>query len=212
MYLSKLLLDPRNRQVQCEIGNRYELHRTLTAQFTEENRKDIGLLYRLELEKQQNNGNITLLVQTQLKPHWDDLLNSGMLATYPEVKLFDVEFFEGDQFYFRLLGNPTVRRTQPDGKSKRVGLYTPEEQQAWLTRKAHQSGFEVIGVNLRDLALIESLKKKNNKSYMIKHLAVQFDGLLKVTKPNKFTSALKNGIGSAKAFGFGLLSLAKYAA
>lgn len=212
MYLSKLLLDPRNRQVQKEIGNRYELHRTLTAQFPEENRKDIGLLFRLEPDNQWNDGNIVLLAQTQLNPTWDALLKAGMLTTAPEVKFFELDFSVDDSFYFRLLGNPTMRKSQPDGKSKRIGLYTPEEQQAWLARKAKQSGFEVMGVNMRDLGLIESIKKKNAKSYTIKHLAVQFDGLLKVENTNKLNAALKNGIGSAKAFGFGLLSLAKYVA
>ena len=210
MYLSKLLLDPRNRRVQSEIGNRYELHRTLTVQFPEENRKDIDLLYRLELINDYRRDEITLFVQTQPQPHWDALFNAGMVTSNPEVKFFELDFSVGDRFYFRLLGNPTMRKSQPDGKSKRVGLYTQEEQQAWLSRKARQAGFEVLVVNLRDFGLIESYKKKNDKTYMIKHLAVQFDGSLKVINPNKFKSAIKNGIGSAKAFGFGLLSLAKH--
>jgi len=209
MYLSKLLLDPKSRQVQCEISNRYELHRTLTAQFPEKNRKDIDLLYRLELANYQSAANITLLVQTQLFANWDNLVNTGMLTTIPEVKLFEVDFFEGDSFYFRLLGNPTIRRKQPDGKSKRVGLYAPEAQQDWLKRKADQGGFKILGVQLRDFGLIESRKRKNNETFVIKHQAVQFDGLLKITDTDKFNKTIKNGIGSAKAFGFGLLSLAK---
>ena len=39
-------------------------------------------------------------------------------------------------------------------------------------------------------------------------LAVRFDGLLAVTDPALFRNTLQTGIGSAKAFGFGLLSLA----
>ena len=212
MYLSKLLLDPKNRQVQREISNRYELHRTLTAQFSEEKRPEIGLLYRLELANQQNIANIPLLVQTQCIPSWDDLFKAGMLTTCPEVKAFDINFSVGDRFYFRLFGNPTTRKIQPDRKSKRVGLYTTEEQQIWLQRKADQSGFEILGVDVRDFGLLESVKHKNEQKFIIKHLAVQFDGILRVTNVAKFTAAYTNGIGSAKAFGFGLLSLAKYVA
>lgn len=39
--------------------------------------------------------------------------------------------------------------------------------------------------------------------------AAQFDGVLTITDTAKFVSAVENGIGSAKGFGFGLLSLAR---
>ena len=38
---------------------------------------------------------------------------------------------------------------------------------------------------------------------------VRFNGLLQVTDPEKLMQAVRNGIGPAKAFGFGLLSLAR---
>jgi CRISPR system Cascade subunit CasE len=41
------------------------------------------------------------------------------------------------------------------------------------------------------------------------HHAVRFDGLLVVTDPERLRHALRAGIGSAKGFGFGLLSLAR---
>ena len=47
--------------------------------------------------------------------------------------------------------------------------------------------------------------KKENRGY---HGGVQFRGVLEVTDPVKFAQAHSKGIGSAKAFGFGLLLLA----
>jgi CRISPR system Cascade subunit CasE len=38
--------------------------------------------------------------------------------------------------------------------------------------------------------------------------AVRFDGVLQITHVDQFRSAVLNGIGPAKAFGFGLLSIA----
>lgn len=38
--------------------------------------------------------------------------------------------------------------------------------------------------------------------------SVLFEGLLRVTNPDAFRSALEMGIGSGKAYGFGLLSIA----
>jgi CRISPR system Cascade subunit CasE len=37
--------------------------------------------------------------------------------------------------------------------------------------------------------------------------AVRFEGLLEVTDPGLFLEMLQDGVGSAKGFGFGLLSL-----
>ena len=47
------------------------------------------------------------------------------------------------------------------------------------------------------------------KTCRLTHVAVRFDGLLEVTDPVKFLETLRAGIGSAKGFGFGLLSLAR---
>ncbi len=206
MYLSRLLLDPRSRQVQRELSNHYELHRTLTAQFPEESREDIGLLYRVERPDPYVLQPIVLLVQTALEPDWQGL--DGLLAESPGVKSFDSQLPKGAGYYFRLLGNPTVRRKQPDGKSKRVGLYTREEQTDWLRRKADRGGFRIVNLRITDLGIMESLKRRNGRDFQIKHLAVQFDGALRVVDPHRFNNTLINGIGSAKAFGFGLLSLA----
>jgi CRISPR system Cascade subunit CasE len=209
MYLSQLLLDPASRQVQSELSNRYELHRTLTAQFPTNQRGDINLLYRVEFPERQGYQPITLLVQSGIEPDWSELSDSGLLMDAPQVKTFDTFFTTGFVYYFRLLANPTMRTNLPGGTSKRVGLYGSVAQNTWLQRKADQAGFSVNSVILKDLGILESIKKKNNHTYQIKHLAVQFDGLLSVADPQLFKTALVKGIGSAKAFGFGLLSLAK---
>ncbi len=209
MYLSKFLLDPASRQVQAEIANRYELHRTLTAQFPQNSRESIGLLYRIELPDRQTYQPISLLVQTQIKPDWKLIAETGLVIDQPMVKTFDPVIEDGRTFFFRLLGNPTIRRKQTDGKSMRVGLYTEDEQMDWIERKAALSGFDIQGIKISDLGLVESIKRKNNCTHVIKHQAVQFDGVLTVKNTDIFKKALVNGIGSAKAFGFGLLSLAR---
>lgn len=209
MYLSKLSLDPKHAQVQSEVANRYELHRTLTAQFPGKKRKDIGLLYRIELPDQYCFQPITLLIQTQIEPDWRNIYDRGMLFKPPQVKVFTTNFSKSEKFYFRLLGNPTARRKQHDGSRKRVGLYDREDQQDWILRKAQYGGFKVLSLQLADLGLIESSKKKNNQTFQIKHLAVKYEGLLQIIDPEDFKKTFVKGIGSAKAFGFGLLSLAK---
>jgi CRISPR system Cascade subunit CasE len=54
--------------------------------------------------------------------------------------------------------------------------------------------------------MVEShFRKKNQAGY---HGGVQFRGILEVTDQDHFTETYYYGIGSAKAFGFGLLLLA----
>jgi CRISPR system Cascade subunit CasE len=42
----------------------------------------------------------------------------------------------------------------------------------------------------------------------MRFVSAQFDGILQVVDVDKMHAAIANGIGSAKGFGFGLLSLA----
>ena len=51
-------------------------------------------------------------------------------------------------------------------------------------------------------------RRKMGESYKMTHLAVRFDGFLRVTDAGAFRETLTRGIGSGKAYGFGLLSVA----
>ena len=86
MYLSKLLFDPLKRQVRKELANRYELHRTLYAQFDGINKSDVGLLYRVEMGNPNQMEPILMLVQTQVEPDWQAMFEQGLLVENAAVK------------------------------------------------------------------------------------------------------------------------------
>jgi CRISPR system Cascade subunit CasE len=46
------------------------------------------------------------------------------------------------------------------------------------------------------------------KRSQLTFVSVLFEGRLRVTDPGKFRATLERGVGSAKAYGFGLLSIA----
>jgi CRISPR system Cascade subunit CasE len=83
-----------------------------------------------------------------------------------------------------------------------VGIYAEDKQVEWLQRKAEMSGFRILQVQVRNDG---KLKDERNS---LELLTVQFDGLLQVIDSDRLAKAVTNGIGSAKGFGFGLLSLA----
>jgi CRISPR system Cascade subunit CasE len=105
-------------------------------------------------------------------------------------------------FKFRLLANPTVKRN-----GKRVGLRSDAEQLDWIARKSDLSGFtlgRIINIPKDDV-----VGRKSSSGEDIVLTSVLFEGTLRVDDPTSFRDSLECGIGSGKAFGFGLLSLAR---
>lgn len=207
MYLSKLMFDPHKRQVRNELANRYELHRTLCSQFKLTTMVDIGLLYRIEVGNPNVVEPIQMLVQTQVEPNWESLFERGLLLEPAAVKLFEPVFMKGDTYYFRLLANPTVRRKEGDYAGKRVALLREEEQAAWLTRKAKSGGFELLQLDFSEQGKIISRKFIEGKETSLTHQAMLYSGVLTVNESETFLDTYKKGIGSGKAFGFGLISI-----
>lgn len=220
MYLSRLLLNPMDRRVQRDLSDCHQLHRTVMSGFpeTEGNpREEFKVLYRLEVRDRP-----ALLVQSVVIPDWQALSN-GYLIAPAETKSIAAQYerlSQGMVLRFRLAANPTKKidtKSGPDGRrrnGRRVDLRTEEEQIDWLVRKGEQGGFsllrlqgnpEVFDVVVRPQKVGGRGKHPNGR---LTFSGVVFDGRLQVTDEGRFRDTLQNGIGSAKAFGYGLLSVA----
>jgi len=214
MYLSRLILNPRNRRVQKEIADRYELHRTIMNAFSDHLDDDEErVLFRIE--EAQRGHDLSLLVQSWTMPDWTWLAERaarGYLLPVsepnPAVKPLELDLAPGQRLAFRLRANPTARRRCSDGSRRRVGLYEEEEQVDWLERKAERGGFALISVRTGGQTTVGGSVYRNGREHELTLLSVQFDGLLEVRKPDRLVETVRQGVGSAKAFGFGLLSLA----
>jgi len=214
MYYCLLTLNPRSRQVQREIAVPYEMHRTLLNAFpagkvgverTDPEAADV--LFRLD---DHADGLLTVLVQSRAEPDWSGL-NPGYLLEAPQVKQRDLSVQTGQLLSFRLRANPTKRLSAGTSNTgKRVGIYDEEDQLAWLARKGEQHGFRVLQAQVSRDGKIASEKAiaGDGRVHKLELLSVQFDGVLQVTDSVKLVAAVETGIGSAKGFGFGLLSLA----
>jgi CRISPR system Cascade subunit CasE len=213
MYLSQLILDPRSRRVRSEVGQPYEMHRTLMRAFPPAAQGGAGrVLFRLESQAGANRAEIKVLVQSDREPDWAWLDETPRYLLpgpdpNPASKRFEPVFQPGQRFYFRLRANPTVKRKFPGAeRSKRIGLYREEEQRDWLARKAQTGGFALLGVTVSGEGTVGG---KTKERHDLNLLAVRFEGLLQVTDPVLFSQTLQEGIGSGKGLGFGLLSLAR---
>ena len=217
MYLSRLMLNPRSRAVRRDVANPYQMHRTIMRAFPDQLGTGMErVLFRLET--QPRTGALTLLVQSLTSPNWAWLAepNAGnyLLATTeepnPGVKFFQPVFAADQVLVFRLRANPTIKRKFDSGDHKRIGIYDEDKQIAWLVRKGEHGGFQILSVRTRDCGVVRAVIPREDARYQAEILGVQFDGVLKVTDPAKFQETIRQGIGSGKGLGFGLLSVAKF--
>lgn len=155
-------------------------------------------------------GEFNLLLLSPIKPTKPDWCpdNSWNLA---EV---NPDFLKKKYYRFDLRANPTRKLAKLDDtgnktkNGKRMALLKPEDQRAWIERKAEDAGFRL----LNDVLLIIDpavsnpffVNKRNEKGL---HFGVRFTGALEVIDQSKLETAFYKGIGSAKGFGFGLLML-----
>lgn len=231
-YLSRLILDPADRRVRRDVGDVYELHRTILRAFPTALPPDERVLFRLD---ESADGRLALLVQSRVAwPDWGRLPDGYLLPADPfdatpnaAVKETAPAFVIGQWLRFRLRANPTVRQPSQRGQAgPRVGITGQANQLAWLARKGAAGGFRPLeGVNVATVGRAFGLGRKRPKAgdaaaeaaadpaawprAHVELLVVQFDGVLEVTDPSRFGETLLSGIGSAKGFGCGLLSLAR---
>lgn len=205
MYLTQLRLDPNSAQARRDLADPYDMHRTLVRAFVrDEAQVPPRFLWRLEPGGEW--ARPTVLVQSSSQaPDWSFLDRvRGYLseAGPPETKSFDPNHLvrENGQCRFRLVANPTVTR---DGK--RHGLVGDDAQLAWLQRQGERAGFRVVAALVTAKEVMHCRKGGTRVSL----LRVCFEGVLVVSDGTLLTQALAAGIGHGKAFGCGLLSMAR---
>ncbi len=219
MYLSRLILNPRSRQVRSEIADLYEMHRTVMKGFA--GRLDPAERVLFRLETHPRSGVPTLLVQSLGLPDWDFLAAPERMyllppddlplgVENPAVKSFDLALNHGQVLAFRLRANPTVKKDREGQKQgRRVGLVREEDQLSWLRRKIEAAGGVLLSARVAADLRTGGKVYRDQVKHQLEFISVQFDGLLQVSNPTRLSETVRNGIGSAKGFGFGLLSLAR---
>ena len=214
MHLSRLTLDPKNRQVQSDLRNPYDLHRTLMFGWADEGETLPAaerVLWRLDAEQPP-----TLLVQSVTAPDWGRLMSRhpGYLDTF-KVTVLDPARLDAlsrpeGRYRFRLRANPTITKREDEAgearkqKPKRYGLYSADAQVQWLVNVAVRSGFVAERF---EIVSSERFRARKGKA-LVTLSSATFEGELRVTDAGQVRSALQHGLGHGRAFGMGLLSLA----
>jgi CRISPR system Cascade subunit CasE len=227
MLLSKLSIDPTSRHFRRDYADIHQMHRTVMSAFPDIEgdvpaRQAHGALWRLDTHDR----GFQLYVQSHTEPDWSSLPEHYLTQPFEVRDLQPLlqAIAGGRKFSFRLVANPTraVPRSDKEqlqraeaGKTRqprRVTLHTPQSQIDWLVRQGERYGFVIpTGRNGQsDVAPYPAFrtqgKAKTDTPITIDH--VRYDGHLIITDPAQFTTAVHEGIGRAKAYGCGLISLA----
>lgn len=237
MYLSYLQLNPRHRGARQCLADAHDLHRTIMQAFPQmpeetnvSPRQHFGVLHRVETHPRRDE--IGIIVQSRAEPDWSQI-EMAFFNAWPRCKPIDRtldSIEDGQLLAFRLRANPTkrVRREHddPEGKwkGKRIALTVERDPDTgevikdadqvrteWLQRKAHQGGFELAPTpsapGVPDVRVIPEDRVFGSGRGKV-FWPVLYEGHLHVSDRERFVATLQEGIGPAKAFGFGLLSLA----
>jgi len=142
MYLSRLILNPRNAGARRDVARPYELHRTLmrTVEHAPEGER---LLFRIEPEPGPG-GPVVLVQSAEAEPDWAPLLDNAYLLEVAGPKGFAPALRRGQHLRFRLTANPVKK---VNGKRIPLIIDNHEDEQVktywdWLHRQAERCGFQ----------------------------------------------------------------------
>lgn len=221
MYLTRMQLNAGSGTARREALDCQALHRRLMSAIPRQHREPraaAAMLFRMDRDRRT--GAMWLYVQsqdaldwTQLPPHYlveGSLDQKGLDGAYAAIR-------PGMVLAFRLRANPTRKidtRSSPSGErrnGRRVPLRDEDAALQWLARKGEQAGFAIVQAT----ASVEDLRhgtrqegSGNKASRRLTFASTLFQGYLRVTDADVFRGTLTAGIGTAKAYGFGLLSVA----
>jgi CRISPR system Cascade subunit CasE len=207
-YLTKIELD-HEMAFKAGLRDSYSWHQAIWKAFPGRDGEDRFFLTRLD----EIEGGLRLLVLSPdepVRPPW---------CPEPSWKPKPISdsFFTHRTYRFSLVANPTrkVRSEKNPKNGRRVPLVSREDKVVdgktipglltWLARKGEQHGFTFDPHSTKTIPRPRQPFLKKGAAGL--HSATEFAGVLTVTDPEKLRHAVLHGIGSAKAFGFGMLCL-----
>jgi CRISPR system Cascade subunit CasE len=193
LHLTQITISHEDAIKSLRIRDSYSWHQLSWSVFAA-SRDGLARDFLFRVDRDDDSFRLLLLSQSEpVRPGWcpADRFQSKLV---PEV------FLGHERYRFTLRANPTKKIDK-----RRVPLTTDEELAAWMERKALAGGFAVDHGSL--LASPVGREGFVRQGVYGHHAVVEFQGVLTVACPEAFRRTIATGIGSAKAFGFGMLVL-----
>jgi CRISPR system Cascade subunit CasE len=203
MYLSRIEINSRLQATKKALSSPQIIHATVKACFPSGSKNVLWRIDRLQ-------HTTYLLISSHEAPDFRHVIEQFGWPTAKqkgEVHLYDNfldKLADGQKWRFRLSANPT--RTDP--KTKKVYAHVSLAQQKdWLLKRASKNGF-ALQANEFDIFNRSHLKFRHRSEFITLSVC-EFEGWLKITDVKLFRQLLVTGLGRAKAYGYGLLTIMK---
>jgi CRISPR system Cascade subunit CasE len=216
VYLTRFRINPARRGARHLLTSPQAIHAAVLAGFADPPPAGAGqprTLWRLD-----GSGHHQLLYI--VSPTEPDLTHLVEQAGWPTTETWKTRHYSdflarlhtGQRWAFRLTANPVRNGRLPHRvTTHRVGHVTVEQQRQWLLDRASRAGFQITptGTGQPDLTIHRRHTHTFHRGQQPVTLRVAtYDGQLEVTDPDALRSTLTAGLGHAKAYGCGLLTLA----
>ena len=200
MYLSKVMVSG----AACR--NPYEIHRALWGLFPGDKAAKRDFLFRVV---QAECSRAEILMQSLRRPE-ESVREAKLLAS----KAYHLSLRKDQRLRFYLVANPAKKindeggRENAHGEQKkcRVPLVHEDDQRVWISRKLKDAA-DLETMIIEPRYPIRFLKNKEDRAGKIQ--PVCFHGILIVKDADRFSDSVIHGVGPGKAFGCGLMSIAK---
>jgi len=212
-FLTRFRINPRRRDAQKLLASPHALHAAVLAGFPDvEPTADARILWRLDAEGPRADLYI-------VSPHRPDLTHLVEQAGWPSLPEWDSRPYEpllerirtGERYAFRLTANPVHSvRTGDDGRGKPRGHVTAAQQEQWLLDRQDGAGFSTTttdGSSSLRVSERRTLNFRRREATVTLRIAT-YEGVLAVTDRDRFVRTLTHGLGRAKGYGCGLLTIA----
>lgn len=212
-YLSRVELNPYRRETIAALSSPQMMHAAVMASFPSTGPIDGGrVLWRVD----KVGVSTFLLIQSSTAPDLHHIVDQfGRPATGQGWDSIDYDQFldtieDGQTFRFRLKANP-VHSIPGDGRGKVKAHVTVDQQREWLTSRAERNGFRIVqGGDGDSFDVVDrSIHRFRRGDSVVTLSMATYEGILEVTDRDTFVESLCNGIGRAKAYGCGMLSIAR---
>ncbi len=203
--LSLMRLNPGDRRCRKDMAAPHDMHRSLMSMFpqapdgSDSPRQHFGVLWRIEPADSP-----TVLMQSSQAPDFHQL-PSGYASC--QTKLIDdhlASLEAGQALAYRVVLNP-IRISRRSGTEKRT-VVPSKERPAWWANLAPKAGLRLheapVLTGLHDRYL-----RRPGAGFPL--YSVRVDGTAEIADPELLRAAAAEGIGRAKAWGCGLLTVAR---
>lgn len=227
MYLTRFRINTARTGARRMLSSPQMLHAAVMLSFAESpSPEDDGarVLWRIDRDSRAETH---LCIVSPARPDLTHLVEQAGWPTTGGWRTYDYAPFlarlgAGDRWAFRLTANPvhTARRTdqEPTKLTAHVG---PKNQTNWLLGRQEAAGFRVVEKPVEQQIIAEQdvhelvvhdrrqlAFTKRGGPKPVSLVTVVYDGKMEVTDPDALRRTLTRGLGRAKAYGCGLLTLA----